>query len=656
MPGEHPSDQTDIEKQILKRSLQVIDFCESYAENFFTPRNKYKDMYHSYDAEMVKRKEPWQSQFSDTFPYLSIQQKSAFIIRQLFGNGTQPILTVDPWNEGAFEQANILSKVFKSQFDSSDFKRDLIKMVKEFGYFGDAFLEVFWNYKERPIRQNRNFLLDINRSDGANGASERDKLNLFANINQPNDRIGNGFQLNKNVQQFDDVEKDQPDAESIYVNNVWIDPEATRIQDARYVCVRKEFTWDALKMKESQGRYVNVDMIKHTHKPKMHNEFYLESYNKYELRREAIVANAALTRENPVVEVIDIWENGRVTSIANRSIVIGAQVELYDALGPNETPIIHFPNNQENERVYGFSDYEQVERVWKTSNSIRNMMVDNMHFNLTGMHIVGHAFGVDGIEQLKRPRPNGLILSNNPQLLRNYRPDLFPPTVDAYNKDLVSLGKETIGANEVLGGGAPPSNIRDSQSFNALAAASSSVIAMSLDGITTGLTELGRLWLGLNHQFLDVQRSFPVIGPSVQEFVRLQPQMIPHSSNVRVRLSAIQEAFRNETGQRMLQAINLANQAPGFNFVEAMKNFFRLDGAFDDPDRLWLLDEQEVSQLLTQDFIAQLGNNNPNEPGLAGGVQNSVAGGGGAPAQTPVNANQAQQGNQQNLTSEVTPI
>ena len=196
--------------------------------------------------------------------------------------------------------------------------------------------------------------------------------------------------------------------------------------------------------------------------------------------------------------------------------------------------------------------------------------------------------------------------------------------------------QQPMGMNEILGGATPSSNVRSSEQFGQLANFGSKIMSQGIRNISQGLKELGEKWLLLNYEFLDLDATIPVLGQSGVEMIKLESGDLPPTANVSVRLSADLEAQKAQKLQQMLQAINLAQQVPGFNTPDLIRQWFRTQGVIDNVDKMFLLPDEEIQGLILQQFQAQgeTGNGVTQEPAAAG-------------ATAPPAANQVTSGNNQ---------
>lgn len=591
---------TDNEKKALARALEIIKSAQQAAEPKWTERQFYLNMYHSYD-EKLKRKQWHQTKFAHSFPFFTIETKASFYFEGVFGQNNQGIWQVHPWSEESLGTAQTISKMLKAQVDSSDFYRDFYLGCKSMEILGDWFIENIWDYQEEFVQQPDAIKI------GFDGQIQRPIIQRQA---QPPIRI---------------TTKNQPDARTLYTNSVWPDPKATSIRNARFLVIRREYPYSYLKkMQDEFNRYINVDMILqdgNAQLPKIKSDYYdIEPYSP-EFKSNNATRNLNIKnpfdQEDPIIEVLEIKDlrTGEIESIANRRVYMGRIVDVV------KNNITHIPSNQEMDKFYGTSTFRAIAPLWRLINQYQCLEADNMLMHHRGYTKVLRDAGNDVQEQLENLRPGSIITTNNLGSIAHEQPPLFSTLALQAKEGLISQAFQPMGLNEILQGATPSSNIRSSGQFQQLANFGAKIMSQGIRNIQQGLEQVGRNWVRYNYRFMDMDQTIPVIGNSGTELVTVQQGDIPPLANISVRLSADLESQKETKLQQMLTAINLAQQVPGFAFARSMKEWFREQGSFENPDRLFLIpDEQSAAMTLAQFGMGgpQGPANVQQEPGLSG--------------------------------------
>jgi len=587
----------DEQKKALNRAVEIIDSAERAVTQKFSERQFYSNMYNTYD-DVLKAKQWWQAKFAHALPFFTIETKASFLYEGVFGQGASGVWQVHPWDQFSSRSAEVTSKLLKSQEDNSNFVKNFYLGAKSLNIYGDWFLETHWDHKKRLIQQPDQF-----------------KIGFDGEVQRPVVR-------RERQDPIEMVEKNQPDASTLYVNSVWPDPKATCMETARYICVRREIPFETLKKAEQDyNLYINVDNLKGTQMPKVKGKYYdSEPYSPhYKSGNPEKQTSSPIDTENQLVEVIDIIypATGEIESIGNRAVYLGRTLR-YNNL---RNPIVHIKNYEQHGKFFGTSDFKAIAPMWKLINQYQSLEADNMLMHHRGYTKVQRDAGPNVQEAYGDLSPGDVIMMNNLGGSTHERPDLFAPLALQAKQALIQEAQTPMGMNEILSGATPSSNVRSSGQFSQLANFGAKMLSQSVRTISQGLKEVGKNWVSLNYELLDPDATVPVLGQSGVEMIQIQPGDIPPLANVSIRLSSDLEAQKQQKVQQMMQLVNMASaQVPGFAASKATKDIFRTLGgsAFDDPDQYFLLSDEESAALRTQQFRQQGAGQ---EPGLAGSTQ-----------------------------------
>lgn len=594
---------TEAEEKALNRAVEVIEYALNCMLPKFRERQFYLDMYHSYD-ELLKLKKWWQSKFVHPLSFFTTEMKSSFYYEGVFGQNSKGIWQVHPWADFSIRSAELLTKVLKSQEDNSDFVRTFYTGSKSLSISGDWFLETYWDERASYIQQPAEFRLGLDGSISRQTfQQEQSKIGLISQ-----QRKGQRFTI-----------KSQPDVRTLHVNSVWPDNKSTFFDNGRFVCVRREIPYQKLLAEQYEnGKYINVEMLKGTNMPKMPFGFYDANPNSTHVSYQQMQSKSSpIDSENPNVEIVELWDiqTGECESIGNRSVWMG-RIRPYSNL---LNPFTHIKNFEELGVLFGTPDGKAVANHWKLINKYENLMADNVELHLRGYTKVTKDAGPGVDAQYRDLRPGSIIKMNNLGGAAHDRMDLFSPQVPAARNDLVAQAQQPMGLNEILSGATPSSNVRSQEQQNQLVNLGAKMLSQSIRNISEGLKSVGKKWVMLNYENLDLDSAVPVIGGSGVEIIRLQPGDIPPIANLSVRLSADLESQKAQKLQQMLQAINLAQAGvPGFQTGMAIKDWFRTQGSFDNPDQYFPPPEIEQQMKMMQ---MSGGQNMPQEPGAAGATR-----------------------------------
>ena len=641
------------QKKALTRAVEIIEFAYQHAQKKFQERQYYNNMYHNFD-EVLKEKQWWQTKFAHPFPFFTIEMKSAFYREGIFGTDNKDLWTVHPENPAAHESARVSSKLINYQLGRSDFDDEFDMATKDLGKHGDLFLEVFWNRKEKYVQMPDKFKLTLD------GNIERETYNQIdpGTPTYPvsvSDGQGGVKVVRVPGQSRYVLEKNQPDVRTVYINSVWPDPKATSLKTARYVVVRDEIPFQDLKRREENGEFVNVDMLIGTDMTKMHSSFYdNENYqpNVKNSNSQRISGDSPIDKENQLVSVerIIYTDTGEQEIIGNRSVYMG-RIKPFWLL---DNPIEHIRNFPESGKFWGQSDFRAIAAHWRLVNQYQNLEADNILMHHRGYTVVTRDAGPNAQHGMENLRPGSIIVTNNAGAISHNQPPLFNPLVLQAKQDLINQAQQPMGLNEILAGGTPSSNVRSGDQFSQMAAFGAKLLNQGVKNIQRSLSNVGTKFVLLNQQFMDMDQKVAILGEDAMEELFIAEDTFPLNPHITVKLSSDIESKKDAQLQQLLQAINLAAQAPGTVTTEMVKDWLKIQGKFDKPEKYFAMSPEESVNFTRASIglppfspagVPQLP---PQGPDQGGGQEPSLAGATRAPS-----ANQVTQGNNNGGTANI---
>lgn len=630
MADKIPSDQTDKEKKLLNRAISVIEDVQAQVTTLFKERQTYRDMYHTFDSVLLK-KAPWQEKYAHPFPFIAVETLASFFYEGVTGNLAKPLIEIQGLRNEDYASNEVLTKIVKAQMENSNLKNEFYYGVKEFGITGDWFAQVIWDRQERVFQAN----------DQVSLAATEDLLKeTFTDIDLGIDRLPGLYETWVDNSELV-IEKNQPDIISLNPNHVWRDPKSPGdLEKSRYYILHEFVPLDTIRMQAKEYnlyREENIDMIKMTSRPAMPRAFtdteqYKGLFREKDRNTQSYTKNA-IDEENPVVhlEHIVYTATGEWETIANRRVYLGRSVRFANT----RNTLVHIKAFEEKDKVYGQSMLRPIWPQWRLVNKQQNLEADNLMMHMRGYTFVNRDAGANVIEDMQQLRPGSVVVTNNPGAVTHNRPDLPSTNIELHKQNLISQMQQTVGLNEVLQGATPSSNVRSAGQQAQLANFGAKILAQQIRLIGEGFKKLGQKWVTMNYEFLDQEETLPILGSEGREYVTIQPGQFPPTANIHVALAAEFDAKKEVQLQQMLQAINTAAQVPGVNIVKLIKDWFREQGSFTNPDSYFLLDDDTAAALQLQQL------------GIGGGGQDPALAGQAAPQETVPNPDQQIAGNLQ---------
>ena len=614
---------------LVERVLPLIGRAFNDSAKYFYDRAKHRRRYLN-DVDVEKA--DWQAQIAHPLPHLAVERKSSFLTDAVMGSASRPLFKARPWdNINAARKAQAYTKFMQKQQGEMLLTETFYLAFKEMHITGTSILHTYWDNKIEEIQGE-----DIQKT-----VVKRDEFGnpiIDPLTGQPE------FQSKTMKGPVETIVRtDRPGIEVVDINDFWVDPACSSFEDARYVVRKKFMALSELKHFEKLGRLKNVDLLKDTNIP--NREFndsgsgrrgrfqdFKEGHNK------KVAEYSKIDDGNPLIEILEYYEPGKVTIIGNGEVPLDVERPVYRA----RFPFVRLANLPQLGNFYGLSEYVICERLFTHVDQMQNMIYDNWEKHLKGITLVGSGVSNMAVEQLKKGDPGDVIKVSDPNDIRTERPDLFDGSVVSGMQVLLQECKDAMSVDGAISGAGPGSEVRDSQSFEIFTRISQVTLSVTVRRIQEGLRDLGRQWNGLNKQFLKETIRVKIAGPDGRETMQSEevtldpsnPMDIPGNLDVDVQLTTIADVRRDREIRQMVEAINLAVQDPAFRSNEAMVQLFSKLDVFEDALDLFEKDPNEILKRATGMAVAT-GKKNPVLAGrLGGGGQGQALGPtGGRPAE-----------------------
>lgn len=377
-------------------------------------------------------------------------------------NTSKPIVEVLGREESDMANARASEKLIAYQFERMQIPLKLVTFYKQAILYGTSIGKVFWDY-----------------------------------------RVG------KNRDGEDVVLYDDPVFEVLDLLDFYIDPDASTIDDARFCIHRKFLSIDELKNRQESGIYENVDKIGDT--GSFHES--MDSYNEDETADD--------TLEDRNIEILEYWEDDRVVTVAERSVILRDSPNPFDH---GKKPFVYLVFVPVPFEFYGIGVVEPIEGLQLELNTKRNQRLDNVNMILNRMWLLQRG-AMDDLRQL-RSRPGGVIIVNDINGLQPLpSPDV---TASSYNEEeKIKLDiQNTSGVSDYIRG-AMSSQKQTATEVQIKSEQSSGRFEFNFKLMAEmGIKQIARFVLQLDQQLIDRQRSVRILGINGVEFIRINPDEI----------------------------------------------------------------------------------------------------------------------------------
>lgn len=307
-----------------------------------------------------------------------------------------------------------------------------------------------------------------------------------------------------------DIEHDDPNIEIVDPYDIYVDPDATCLDDAAYLIQRKSVPLSQVK---DNPNYKNTDKINE----ETYEDQYLDKISRY---GDSVPQK---DKHKDLVEILEYWEEDRLVVIANRGVVLRDTPNPYHH---KMIPFVELDDYRDPHKYYGQSELSVIDPLQREVNSIRNQRrdYDNLALNPVVMMVPGTL-----------RNPNSAVMAPgavwNVTDLNSIAPFALPQlqssATDIEQQTIADI-QRTVAIDEI-GIGLLPDNPQRRSATEVVTAQSMAGkrFAIKIALLEEAVKKIGQLVFALNQQFLDQERLIQVVGErGATEWVELGPEDI----------------------------------------------------------------------------------------------------------------------------------
>lgn len=472
--------------------------------------------YKAYRSYVVRKKGDWRSKVFVPVSFHIVETITPRLVAQL------PRMLALPVSEDDVEPAKVMEESLSYCADRSNLYLPLVLGYKSALKYGTGILKTFYDEQIRYRRERTPVMQTVETSreepviDPETGLPMRDP-----DGNMGIDTIPESFQepvldpeTGEPMTETNRVPYaayEGPAAEWIDIFNFWPAPEATTIDDARYVIqsvIRDE-------------TYLRKKIADHTYQlpPWMGMERLFGSAERDPAseRLAAVgLSGGGRSDSDPTRKAIEIWEfwtDDMLITVANRSVILCVKHNPFDH---GQKPYIRIVDHLVEGEFWGIGEIEPIEGQQDLINVLTNQRVDNVKLVMNAMFAVNES-ALESLDDLK-PRPGGVIRIKSENLAVDQaikRIDFGDVTSSAFEE--VQQTKDTI---EQASGVSAYQTGTDSPSLNKTA---TGISIIQEQGATrfglkvklaelTGLTRLAQQFGSIIQQFWGPEKVLRLVG------------------------------------------------------------------------------------------------------------------------------------------------
>lgn len=440
-----------------------------------------------------------------------------------------PIVGVLPREQKDEDAAEVMEALLQYQFERMHFQDLMEDYVKTCFLYGTAVFKVSWRKDVRTMRTR-----EMHRLPGMMGV-------LMPWLRVP-------AEVDNDVTEYDD-----PWIELIDLWDFYVDPDATSVDDARYVIHRVWRTLAEIEELEKKGIYKNTAAIR---------EGYADAEQKGRWIRagavkEDVPGGDAYSDENRPIELLEYWTDDWVTVVAART------VEIRDEPLPfyhGRKPFVEINDHSIAHEFYGVGEVEPIRFLQYEVNTLRNQTIDATSASINQM-----GWYTDAVDD-----PGELYNKAGHWIKGQYNRDFGHVPNPRVN--MAGVQQEQIARNDIQWilqlfdstRGELPSR-RETATTTAITQQraderfNSKIRRIEYQGIR----RVARLLIALNQQFIDNEKVIRVVGEQGVSWRTVSPESIMGTFDLVPKGSAQDPLIgRGQQAQSMMQFAEFLAQIP----------------------------------------------------------------------------------------------
>jgi len=506
-----------LKKKDYSKCIEYINSCYKNALDFQKPYfERFNDYYRMYRAIREDGKQNYAGRAKLYIPYVFATIET--IIPRLVG--AKPKIEAVPREPNDIEKAKNNNSLFSYEWDEMEMKSILKLWAKQMLIYGTGILKLSWLFKGDETS----------------------------------------------------VQIDRANAELVDLFDFFVDPNATTIDDARYIIQRAER--DLEELKNNPNYTIPRELVAQVQD------------DQYKIQRDAVLGLVKPKEASQKkVQVLEYWGDYDLGDGEEPCLIVKANDFIIRA-EPNpyahkQKPFIKMEDTQVPHSFWAIGEVEQLESLQYELNDIRNQRMDNVTLILSRMWKVDKNAGVDE-EDLISQAGQVVHVDDMDGVEPLTTPDV---TQSAYNEESLVKGDMQLvsGVSDYTRGGSE-SGKGQGGSLNQTATgiallqeAGNARFKYKLDNIEDSLVSFGKQLMALNHQFIDTQKTLRIIGAGRTQWINMQPDDITGQFDVTVEAGSTQpmnKSVRRAEARELVQTLIPLVQL-GINITPIIKNLLQ---------------------------------------------------------------------------------
>ena len=521
-------DGEDAQAALLATLQQWFASADARRGDYYDRWMRHHRLYRSY-VELDKT--DWRSKVFMPYSFSIIETVAPRLLSEV------PKFVVMPMSPDDVESALAMESLMDRSTSATDLYLELTKAVKSALKYGTGILknfhrrDIYRAQRAQPIFEPVTLMMPTPQL----GMDGQPAMSLDGNMMFSDREVTiDNRQVGTQMVPYEYVGYDGPASVFVDLFNFWVAPEATDMEDARYVIHRTYKEMGEVLRLVNEGVY----QLPPSMTPEDVTDVDDEPLSR-RLQAIGIGGSSADTTRKPV-ELLEFWtKDGRVATMANRKAVLRHDQNPFNH---GMKPFSRFVDYLQEGEFYGVGEIEAIEGLQDVQNALVNSRVDNVKLNVHSMFAINK-------EAVKDPRhlqvrPGGVveIQGDFPVSEAFQRIDFGDVTASAFAEvaEMERQIERVTGVTAYQTGTDSPSLNDTATGVALISEQGNTKFAMKLRLIElTGLRPLARQWGSIIQQFTTEEQMVRVLGVDGQwVFQAISPESIQGALDFDIQVSS----------------------------------------------------------------------------------------------------------------------
>src|SRR6185369_7451104 len=476
-----------------------------------------------------------------------------------------PTIAYKPREYDDTVNSQIFTDLFTYWFDKCNIYPKVVQWVKNCLIYGTSVAKVDWYTS--PPRNVASYVFDVD------GTPQVDKQGNFVTQSVP-------------VTDYDD-----PRLAPVNIYDFFIDPQATTIEDAKWVIHQY---WASIKDLEAEN--AKADSLG----KKVYNKYSIDqmkrekrqNISEYEVRRKEATGLDSTTADDKTVDrclIWEMWEDDHLTVIADGMTILR---DVDNPYWHGKKPFIHLVDSIVPHEFWGKGEIEPVEKLLHALNTTQNQRITNINRILSPMWKAKTSVDDDELNFID----NGIIHVNDMQDAEMV--EYQDVTTKAYQEAeaIKNDMQRTLGVTDLVQGLDTPA--QTAQEVEIKTAQANALFAHKVKLFEEmALKQVGEMVYQLYQQYITKERVVRIVGRAGEQYIKIAPQDIVGEYDV---IPESQSTLATDSEAEFNKFFNLFQVLAGYAQHTNPGGFDPKTGQQIPPSTTGFINEQELVKTLLE--------------------------------------------------------